>query len=190
MSESLASSRYARALFNLAIKENRLQELETSLLDFAKTVETHPEITSIVQNPTLKEEERFSFIEKILPAKSSDLIKNFLKVLLKKKRFPILGEIQAEFHRLFEKKQNILEVEVISAVPFSTKLHEKLKKMLAAKFCLTPDSKKPETSKEVRLIPKINAELLGGILLRFEGREIDCSFKSRIREIEQQLIAA
>ena len=177
MSEEIASARYARALFELAMKENKLPEAEALLTEIAKVAKKHPEVMAIIQNPTLRQSEKSSFVEKIIPADSPALLKDFFKVLIEKKRFTILGDIQKEFHRLFEKKAGILEVEVLSAVPFSTALRDKLKKMLAAKL-----------RSEIRIIPKTDASLLGGFLLRFGGKEIDCSFKNRIHEIEQQLI--
>ena len=177
MSETLAGCRYARALFELAVKGKELPKIETLLSNLAKVAREHPEVMAIVQNPTLKESEKSAFIEKIIPADSPALFRDFLKVLIEKKRFPLLGEIRSEFHQLFEKNQGLLEVELLSVVAFSKILQEKLKKILEAKLRST-----------IRLVPKIDASLLGGFLLRFGGREIDCSFKNRIHEIEQQLI--
>lgn len=178
MSKTLASARYARALFKLAENEKELPRIEALLADLAKTAAGHPEVISITQNPTLRESEKSAFIEKIVPADSPALFKNFLRVLLEKKRFPILNEIQSEFHRLFEKKRGVLEVELLSVVSFSKTLQEKLKKVLENKL-----------RSSVRFVPKTDPSLLGGFLLRFDGREIDCSFKNRIEEIEQQLAA-
>jgi len=177
MNETSAGNRYARALFELADKENCLPEIEALLTALAKLIKEYPEIPAIIQSPVIKETEKCSFIERAIPSGSPVLLKNFLAVLIEKKRFAILDEIHEEFHKLFEQKEGILEVEVISVVSFSKALLEKIKKIFSAKFRW-----------EIRFIQKIDASLIGGFLLRFRGREIDCSFKTRIHEIEQQLL--
>lgn len=179
MSEEIAGIRYARALFELSEKERLLSETDTTLSSLADTAAGHPEIMAIVRSPILKESEKISLVEKIIPADSPALLKDFLRVLIEKKRFPLLARIRKEFHRLFEKRQGILEVEVVSTAPFSKDLQVRLQKMLSSKL-----------RSEVRLIPKTDAALIGGFLLRFNGREIDCSFKNRFHEIEQQLLTS
>jgi F0F1-type ATP synthase delta subunit len=42
---------------------------------------------------------------------------------------------------------------------------------------------------EIRLIPSTDPELLGGFVLRFAGKEIDCSYKNRLHEIQQKLLS-
>jgi F-type H+-transporting ATPase subunit delta len=178
MSDVQAGARYARAIFNLAEKERALPKIEALLAFLVKTTEGSPEVTAVIRNPVLKESEKADFIGALIPADSPALFRDFLRVLIEKKRFSILGEIQSEFHRRFAKQQGLLEVEVLSAVPFSKTLQEKLKKTLSVKL-----------RSEIKLIPKTDASLIGGFLLRFNGREIDCSYKNRLHEIEQQLMA-
>ena len=43
---------------------------------------------------------------------------------------------------------------------------------------------------EIRLSVKTDASLIGGLVLRFDGREIDASFKNRLREIRQKLLVS
>ena len=178
MRETLASTRYARALFDLAKKENCLPAIETSFEEFAKTISKHLELIAILQNPTVKGSEKISLAQKIIPQGCPELFKDFFLTLIAKKRTAILLEVQKEFHKLFERDKGILDVEMLSAAPFSTSIQEKIKKVLAGKL-----------RSEIRLIPKVDTSLLGGFLLRFNDREIDCSFKNRIHEIEQQLFA-
>jgi len=177
MSDALLSGRYSRALFNLSKKAGNLPEVDRALSVLLKTTEEFPNIAALIQTPTLKESEKNAFIEKVLSPETPSLLKDFLKVLIEKKRFSLLKTICAEFHELFEEEQGILEVEVLSVIPLAKTIEEKLKKVLETKLRAV-----------VRLAPKIDASLIGGFLLRFGGREIDCSYKNRIREIEQQLL--
>lgn len=177
MNEIRVNNRYARALFQLAKKAGNHAEIDLWLRRLTEGLMCHPGATRLIRNPTISEQEKIHFIEKLFPEGTPPLLKNFCKVLIEKKRFCILPEVQKIFHAMHEREEGILEVELLSVVPFSEKILEKLKKMLAAKLRF-----------EIRLIPKIEASLVGGFLLRFDGKEIDCSFKNRFHEIAQQLI--
>ena len=177
MNMTLVSVRYARALFQLAEQSGELIPTDQWLTHFSEETKHYPKMRSLMQNPIIATGEKTAFLEKLFPASTPVLLKNFLKVLVEKKRFLLFSEIRDTFHAMFEQQQGILEVELLSATPFSGKLQEKLKQVLGLKL-----------RSEIRIIPRTEPSLLGGFLLRFAGKEIDCSFKNRFYEIEQQLL--
>ena len=68
---------------------------------------------------------------------------------------------------------------MISAVALTGGFMEKVKAVLAKKL-----------HAEIRLLASVDRALLGGFILRFAGKEIDCSFKNRLHEIQQKLTAS
>ena len=178
MKDAIAAGRYTRALFELAEKENRLPEMDAGLLALAKVLETEPKILRLLENPTLTTDQKYDLALKTLAGGQTRLLERFLRVLIDTKRFTLLPEIQSIFHDRFEKKQGIQEVEMVSAVSLSSAFQEKLKAMLTKKL-----------RSKIRLIPRTDRGLLGGFVLRFAGKEIDCSFKNRLHEIQQKLFS-
>ena len=176
MNDVTAAGRYTRALFELAEKENRLPEMDAGLHALAQILVTEPKILRLIENPTLTREQKYDLALKTLAGGQKGLLERFLRVLIDTKRFELLPEIQKEFHARFEKKQGHQEVEMISAVSLSAAFMEKLKIILTKKL-----------RSEIRLIPSTDRNLLGGFVLRFAGKEIDCSFKNRLHEIRQKL---
>lgn len=176
MSDVIAAGRYTRALFELAEKEDRLQEMDAVLHALARVLETQPKILRLMANPTLTAGEKYDLALKTLTNGQEGLLERFLRVLIDKKRFALLPEIQKIFHDRFEREKGVQEVEMISAVSFSSEFLKKLKGVLTKKL-----------HAEIRLIPKTDRGLLGGFVLRFAGNEIDCSFKNRLHEIQQKL---
>jgi F-type H+-transporting ATPase subunit delta len=186
MSDVIAAGRYARALFELSEKEDRLAETDASLHALAAVLKAQPKVLLLVANPTLTENEKYALALKTLP-ESAGLLERFFRVLIEKKRFALLPEIQKIFHDAFEKKQGVQEVEMISAVPLSAGFLGKLKTVLTKGLRASPLATGPEARTEIRLIPRTDRNILGGFILRFAGREIDCSFKNRLDEIQQKL---
>ena len=176
MSDATAAGRYARALFELAEKEGLLGPIDASLRTLSEALSAQPKVLSLMENPTLTNEEKYSLALSALPSKNPDLLERFLRVLIDKKRFALTPGIQTIFHEAFEEKQGVKEVELLSAVPFSSKTQEKFKTALTQKL-----------RSEIRLIPRTDRGVLGGFILRFDGKEIDCSFKNRLYEIQLKL---
>lgn len=178
MMGSRAASRYARALFNLALERQQRDAVDQGLSVVLDMVARHAEITHLVQNSTISQAEKEDFIEKVLPKDVPALIPLFLKLLVRKRRFLELGAIQAEFHALVEKQAGIEEVTAVTAVPLHPQAESKLKELLARKLKM-----------QIRLLTETDPSMIGGLILRFGGREIDASFKNRLWEIKQKLMA-
>jgi F-type H+-transporting ATPase subunit delta len=190
MSDATAADRYTRALFELAEKEGSLTETNARLLALAKILKAQPKVLLLMANPTLTGQEKYALALSTLAGGKTKLLERFLHVLIDKKRFSLLPEIQKIFHEILEKKQGVQEVVIISAVPLSSGFFEKLKAVLTKRLRTSSLLVEPETQAEIRLIPKTDRGILGGFILRFAGKEIDCSFKNRLYEIQQKLFSS
>lgn len=179
MSDVIAAGRYTRALFEMAEQEKVLAGMDTALASLARVLKQEPKVLKLMANPTLTTSEKYALAVQALPGGGTGLLERFLRVLIDKKRFSLLPEIQKIFHAAFEKKMGHQEVEMISAITLSATFTEKLKALLAKKL-----------RSEIHLIPSVDRALLGGFILRFSGKEIDCSFKNRLHEIQQKLTAS
>lgn len=177
MIDHRAIHRYARALFELALDRGELETIDRHFIRVRELVNQHREISHLVSNSTISLAEKEDFIGKIVPSDLPVTLLNFLKVLIKKKRFNELVFIQADFHKLAEKKQGIREVEAVTAAALSERTENKLREALKRKL-----------RSEIRLITKVDPDLIGGFILRFDDSEINSSFRGRIEEIRQSLI--
>jgi len=178
MMDSRAAKRYAQALFNLSTEQNLLDSVDESLLRIKDLLLKHPEITHLLLNSTIGQAEKEDFLDKVLPEEMPALIHHFLKLLVRKGRFNEFSLIQNEFHRLTEEKKGIQEVLAISASPLESRVESKIKNLLEKKL-----------SRKIRLATETDTSLIGGLILRFGGREIDASYKNRLWEIKQKLMA-
>lgn len=170
--------RYAQALFGLAEKAGTLERMEKELLEAKALVERYPEVSHLLKT-TLSREEKEDFVEKVsLPEGFSNLLVNFLKVLVRKHHFQELGLIQEKFHRLYEQGKGLQRIRVKSPVPLDETVQEKLRRALEKKLRRT-----------VYLETAVDPEILGGIILDFDGTQIDGSFRTVIHELKQKLLA-
>ncbi len=178
MKDHRIALRYARALFGLAETGKALDRVHEELREATELVAKHPEISHLLMNTTIAREEKEDFVEKILPEKTSGLLINFIKVLIHKKRFQDLGLIQEKFQHLFEEKKGIQRVKVESPVPLDEMLRSRLTQALEKRMKL-----------EIILESSVNPEMLGGLILDFEGMQIDASYRTQLKELKQTLLA-
>ena len=178
MKNHRASLRYARAFFELAEREKKLDEIYKELVEATELVQKHPEISNLLMNTTIAREEKEDFLEKILPEKTSPLVLSFIKVLIKKKRFQDLANIREDFQHLYEEKKHIQRVQVQSPIALDEILKTKLREVLEKK-----------TKCQIIIESTVNPEMLGGLILDFEGTRIDASFRTILHELKQKLLA-
>ena len=170
--------RYSRALLEFAGKSVDLDALEKNFIHLITLLDQHPEITHLVLNSTISQAEKEDFVDKVFASDITRVLIQFIKVLIKKRRFQEVRLIQEEFHKLYEKKRGLQEVRVITASPLSQSSEKKLSAVLKTKL-----------RSEIRLIPETDPSILGGLILRFNGTEIDASYKNRLAELRQKLMA-
>ena len=177
MKDHRAGVRYARALFILAEESGQVERTEKELAQAAERVERYPEISHLLRNNTISREEKEDFLEKILPSGFSPLLINFIKVLVKKGRFAELALIREKFHKFYEEKRGLKRVRVETAVPLDKVLQERLRKVLEKRLART-----------VYLETEVNPEILGGLILDFDGTQLDGSFRTALHELKQRLV--
>lgn len=178
MSESQASTRYAKALLELASKQGQLDAVAGDLNALSKIAETQRDIFRYILNSAVSKQDKENFIRKLLSGSSSELLVSFLQVLIKKNRFKELLQINQIFQQLYEKSQGIEEVTAVTAFPLNESNEEKLKTVLAKKL-----------GAKIRLKKEIDKKIMGGLIVRFGSKEIDGSYRHRLDRIRQTLMA-
>ncbi len=172
------TSRYARALLGLALERNELDQTDSTLIRIHSLLEQCPDVTRLMLNSTIPQKDKEDFLDRVLLKDVPVLISNFLKLLIKKNRFQDFPGIQEEFHRIAEENKGIVEVIAITPTPLSKELSKQLLEKLKNKL-----------RSEIRLEAKEDPKMIGGLILRFRGREIDASYRTRLKEVQQALLS-
>jgi F-type H+-transporting ATPase subunit delta len=169
--------RYARALIGLAEKNSQLDAVEAELTATCEILAKNPGVGRVIASPTVTPRDKENLAAEISKG-ASPLLGGLLKVLVQKKHFEELSGIRDEYHRLFEIKKGILEIQVITAIAIPEPVKNKLRTVCRNKWRC-----------EVRLLCEKNPSILGGMILRFDGKEIDACYRTRLAEIRRQLMA-
>lgn len=176
LAETTLARPYARAAFDLADKSSALEAWRDALALAAEVVETES-ASRLINHPKIQADQILSLFSEVLGSHASESFKHFLGVLMHYRRLPLLPEIYAQFETLRRSSEQRLKVHVTSAIELDAGQREKLATRLQQRF-----------GAEVDMDTEVDAELLGGLVVRAGDRVIDASLRDRLEQLGRQLV--
>ncbi|AZR73999.1 ATP synthase F1 subunit delta [Anoxybacter fermentans] len=176
MLKNAAVERYTKALFDLAVEENSLDQFNQELIEINRLLTDQPDLERLLNHPQIPDFEKRDLIKRILGSEFSPLILNFILLLIDKGRQTLLKDIIEYFQYLVKEARGIVEVQVYTAFELSSENESKLKQKL-----------KELTGKEVELQVTVDPSLIGGIRLRIGDKVIDGSIKRHLERMREDL---
>lgn len=169
---------YASSLFALADEENITKKIMDELNTLCAVFSENREYLSLLDSPVISLKERIALADEALFS-AHEYTKNFIKILCEKRRAHLFFDCVSHFEKLFNRKHNIEKVTVITAVPLSDVLTEKLRLKLERDFL-----------KKIIIDKKVDKSLIGGIIIRTENSQTDSSVRARLDAVKAQLSSA
>ena len=164
------AARYAAAFDRIA---KNTDEAAANLAMLEDSLGKLKEISAYLKNPTINRQIKTELIDKTLP---NNIVKVFLLVLIKEKRFDLLGAIIKEIHNLLDIRLGIKRAKVFTAKELDSNSKEQIKKELEAYF-----------KTNLTLDFKEDASLISGLKIKVGDFYIEDSSASRLRELEEML---
>jgi len=175
---SVADRVYARALFDAAQEEDRLQPVREQLEQIVAAEREVPELRELLRNPQVDPRARAAALEDMLSG-GDELLRNFLLLLVDKGRTGQLEEIAREFERLVAEHEGVVNAELTTAVELSD---EEARDLLARI--------EESTGRKVEATRKVDPDLIGGIVLQIGSHRLDASVRGRLDRLRRELATA
>ncbi len=164
MSDDRVARIYAEALFSEARKMGQAEELGEKLFSLQKRMEEDAELQKVLRHELISSQDKEKALQSLLPR------------LLSREEDDFITAIVPEYQRLLDQEKDVEPVEVTLASAITPALEAELKKRLAQ-----------VVGKGVRLETKVDPEILGGMVLRWEDRVIDASVRKKLELIGDHL---
>jgi F-type H+-transporting ATPase subunit delta len=168
---------YASTLVEFGQEKKVLPEIEEEIRFVADLVSENRELRQFLASPGIPKDAKKDFIDKIFKGQLSEIMNNFLKVLIDNDRQSNIIEISEAFCALLDDVNNRQRVTIIT----STDLDSALKSKLTEKL-------KTVMKKEIILKQEIDASILGGIIIKVGDTVIDGSLVKDLRNIKINLL--
>jgi F-type H+-transporting ATPase subunit delta len=170
------AGRYARALFDMAKQNNRLDEQLTELLTVRQTMRDHSQLSRAIQSPTVPSVVKKSILAQVLENRIKSTTLHFCYVLVDKNREVYLGLIIACYEELLREERGQVEVIVQSASALDDGLVRQVEQRMLE-----------YTGKKVDLKFEVVPSLIGGLLIRIGDTVIDGSVRHQLTQIHERL---
>ena len=168
------SLEYAEALFLLACEQGKSEEYLSNLRLVGDTIKGEEEFLLLLRSPNLSEKEKEGIIDDVFGGALLKDTVSFLKLLCQKGRVELLPLCIDDFERLYNEVNRVVVAEVTSAVALTEQEKERLIASLEKK-----------TGHKVELSCRVDAEILGGIIVRTEDAVLDGSLKHKIHSMKE-----
>jgi F-type H+-transporting ATPase subunit delta len=175
---SETANRYALALYELAKENSELEVVEKDVKELLAICNTSEDFKNFIKNPTQSQSNQSEVLNKISTEMSlSKIIKNFLSILIIKRRIFFLKIIFMNFLSLISKKRGELKASLISSKNLT---NEELKNLN------TELSQATETT--IAFNYEVDETLIGGLKMQIGSLMIDTSIKSKLKKYEQTML--
>ena len=172
------SERYARALFEVANENSETDKTENNIKDFLNLYSSSVEFTNFIKNPTQTNESQSDMVNII--AKKLDFsknFKNFLFLLIKKKRIFFVNKILQNFLKLCFKKRGEVKASLISSKILSKDELNDISIDLSKSMGST-----------IKFDYSVDESLIGGLKIQLGSFMIDTSIKNKLKKYKQLMI--
>ncbi len=177
MSLNDVSKRYAKALFAASKEANTHSQTLASLTALAEATNT-PEVANFFQDPQVEGSKKIAAVSKTMEQiKTPENVKNFVNLLMNRKRTAALPEIAKAYEQLMDDESGVTKGSVYSAKPLSadvvssleTKISNILKKKIVLKF-------------------KEDPTVIGGVVAKVGGWTFDDSLDLHLKKLKEELL--
>lgn len=177
MKSTVLAKRYAKALFAVGKEDNALEQYGQALNSMAELYGSMAEVRDALTNPVYPLEVREKVMEHLVKSMNpTQVMANFFKLLVQKKRAEILPELAEEYQALVDAEKNLVRGTVVSATALTPDLNAKVKATL-----------EKITGKQVVLTTAIDPSIIGGMVAKVGDLVLDGSIKSQLAGLQESI---
>lgn len=169
-----AASRYAEALFDLALDQGALETVEKDIAGLAAAIGASADFRGFLTSPVYDAEDKARAVGAIAEkAGLSTLTRNFLGVVAANRRLFALESMIAAFRQRLADHRGEVSAEAIAAAALNDEQTKRLRGEIER-----------VVGKAVNLSVKVDKDLLGGMIVKVGSKMIDSSLKTKLNRLK------
>ena len=169
--------RYSTALFSLANEANAVDATVGELDAFVAALGEDPALGQFFESPVVDRATKQQILAKALSG-ASELVRNFVVLLARKRRENLIRIIARQMHELLDRHAGIERASIDMPAPPPEVELEALTRRLSDVYKRT-------------IVPqvKVQPEMLGGLIVQVGDRYVDASVSGKLEELRRHLLA-
>lgn len=168
--------RYAKALLDLAVEKEQLDEVYTDMLWLKSVCKSNPDFVNMLKSPVVPGDKKNKILKAIAGDRLGKMVTSFNSLLIQKAREASLPEIVNAFIVQYKEYKNIYIVKLTTAGSMDKGLKEAIVKQV----------KLIGGFENIELEEKIDNAIVGGFVLQVGDKLIDASIAYDLKTIAKQ----
>lgn len=178
MRDTTVARSYAEALFELGQKHGQAEDFAAAFHWLTALLEREPRVRLFLDTPKIDREEKKRVLEEALRGRVPQLFINFLKVVIDRGRQRVLPAMAREYDAILDERLGRLHVDVTVAREPDERMEEDIVAELSR-----------VTGRKVVPHVRVNPQILGGLIARYEDKVLDGSVRRRLRSLRRHLLS-
>lgn len=172
------AQRYASALFEVALEGNAVDAVGADLDAFDALLSESADLARLVRSPVFSAEEQTRAVGAVLAkAGIGGIAANFIGIAARNRRLFVLPDMIKAFRALAAAHRGEQAAEVVSATPLTEDQVASLSSALSG----------VAQGKTIRIVPKVDPSIIGGLIVKVGSRMIDTSLKTKLTSLKVAL---
>lgn len=172
---SIIAERYAKALFEIALEANKLEEIRNDMLHILEVINKSKEFKQLLISPVFRPDKKINVMDSIFAGKTEALTRKFYQLIVQKRREKYLHGITLQFIEKYKLHHNIVTLELRSVIPVEEYLQKEIIELIEKRRHM-----------KVELIEVQDENLIGGFIISSKDQRYDASLKSAIRKLKKE----
>ena len=184
MTSRAAGTRYARALFDVTVKEGDIEKAGADLSGLARLVSAHEPLARVLANPAIPAARKRGVMEQLVQRAgvASPTVVKLVMLLADRDRLVLLPDIAAAYENRLMTHANVVRAEVVTAVALPADRVDALQQGIARAMGREP--------RHVQLDNRVDPSIIGGAVTRIGSTVYDGSVTRQLEKIKETLTAA
>lgn len=175
MNTGLISTRYARALYDSAKKQNAEDIVYEILRDAVKKLQKSDQLEKILHQPLLSKRQKRVYFDSALRLQPVLVLNKFIDIVFKNGREALLTFIFLKYFDIYREEKNILSGKLITASEVASKTEKKLIGFLES-----------VTNGTLEMERQINPSIIGGFILEVNHQRWDASVSGQLKMLRNK----
>lgn len=178
MTSRAAARRYARALFDVVLKEGDVARAADELGGFADIVSGNDTLSRVLSNPAFPVARKRAVVAALLERAGavSPAVAKLLLLLADRDRLALVPDLAAAYRERLLDHQNVVRADIVTAVPLPPDRHQAIQRGLAA-----------ATGRTVDVKTRVDGSLIGGAVAKIGSTVYDGSITRQLERLKERL---
>jgi F-type H+-transporting ATPase subunit delta len=176
MKSTKAAGRYAKALLELALDQQKIELVENNMQQIVTVANETHDFQVFLSSPLIKVDKKLEVIKSIF-GNFDALSISFLEMVATNRREALITEIASAFLTQLKEHRGIVPVTIISAETLDAQTKSQITSKISTSINGT-----------LEITEQVDKSLIGGFIVRMGDHQIDASVSNQLNRIKQELV--